>query len=209
MNDELRTVNVTGRSIRWPAGCTCCGAETNAYKKVSRAFESSDLHAPVETKITVTTDVRIPVCDVCLRHIAGSESFELGCVTGGIMVALASGGFYALLITRYRSAVADLFGIAARNAFIPVSIMTLFFLALGLGAVALIVTRYYERASQVTPRCIHPDGGVHLTGFVAPTRIDPDIVETHRFTFKRLSLRDAFLAANSDHAHLAPETDLR
>jgi hypothetical protein len=87
------------------------------------------------------------------------------------------------------------------------AVLLLFFMVASMTVVTRTWLNHLDSAKRMTADCAHPDGGVRFTGYVAPTEISPDLVETRRFTFRNRSLLDAFLTANADRAFLMEETD--
>ena len=200
---SIQTIIIRGSPPNWPSGCTCCDADATTVHEVERYSESvvTENPGPMETMHRVGVTVGIPVCDACARHVRGAERFDSGCMLGGLGTMVASIGLYVLLITRFRSPIADLLGIGARNAFIPIGIITVLFFA---GAAALVValtSRSLSQAKTLTPSCTHPDGGVRFTAF------DVGDPESYRFTFRRAALCSAFLEANFGTASRAEKAD--
>lgn len=194
----ISTVAVRGSHVEWPLGCTCCGCVATTYNEVTRTFKDSDWHAPIERVVKVSTTAHIPVCDTCLSHIQASSAFT----TGAILAwpgAVAGMIVLGIMLTKFRSDLASLFGLPADRAAIPSAIVFLIFLV---GAISVVrrILKHLDRAHEVSPDCTHTDGGVRFTGFVCPTEINPTLIETRHFTFRNLELRDRFLILNAKSA---------
>ncbi|MEO1240898.1 MAG: hypothetical protein AAFX54_03230 [Pseudomonadota bacterium] len=177
------TIGIRGKNVSWPPGCSCCGRETRAVRRVKQYYTATDAGAPVERVVKLTAVQTIPMCAQCKGHVENAEHLGGGCTLAWVFSVIAATGIYFWLLVDIRAPWNYIAGIATLAG---VTIL----------AWSVMNALFKEKSQNVTPTCKSPDGVVRYTGFVAPTELYPGVVEVHRFTFNDEDYCQRFIALN-------------
>jgi len=198
------SITVKGDDFVWPKSCSCCNREAETTRSFEREFKDSTGYAPVEYTYTNSSTQQIPICHKCLTHAEASVGLDYRGFLYGMMTILLLAVYFYIAIA-HRSAIADFFGFAPRNIWIPniaVLVLALIFM------IYIAVRLGFKSREGLSSSCAHPDGGVLYTGFVCPTPASPEIDTTfHTFTFRNDRYREKFVIANQGRCARKPEPD--
>ncbi|KAA3611700.1 MAG: hypothetical protein DWQ01_06345 [Planctomycetota bacterium] len=106
---------VRGLELRWPDEiCTCCGEHGNEFLSWSDSYKATLSIGVVSTYASHTSEVKVPVCSFCKKHI-NQTGLSNSLFFIGAMLALLSPIALYVYAMLHRSETARFFGMAPRD----------------------------------------------------------------------------------------------